>query len=95
MPEFDLARLAHDLNAMRRGHGPRRVELRERLAAIDPRLRHARNLENMKLSGIKARLRSLDSRLDPAPLQAAAEESAQRLAVLDRRLLEAIAARKK
>jgi hypothetical protein len=86
-----LVRLARDLAAMRSGHGPRRAELRQRLATIDPELRHARNLEHVKLSGIRARLRNLDTRLDPAPLQAAAEQSSRRLATLDQRILEAIA----
>jgi len=90
-----LARLAAELAAMRTGHGPRRVELRRLLATVDPELRHARNLEHVKLSGIRARLRNLDTRQDSSALQVAAEESARRLAVLDRALLEAIAAGEK
>ena len=89
MPDF--TRLAADLAAMRSGHGPRRAELRERLATIDPALRHSRNLERLRLAGLTARLRMLDTRQDPAPLQAAAEQSARLLAVLDQRILEAIA----
>ena len=53
------AQLAADLADMRTGRAPRRAELRERLATIDPALRHARNLEHVKLSGIRARLRNL------------------------------------
>jgi hypothetical protein len=90
MPNF--TRLAAELADMRTGHGPRRVELRRLLAAIDPAIRHARNFEHVKLSGIRARLRNLDTRLDPGPLQAAAEQSARRLALLDQRIVEAIAA---
>jgi hypothetical protein len=89
MPDF--TRLAADLAAMRSGHGPRRAELRERLATIDPALRHARNLERLRLAGLKARLRMLDTRHDPTPLQAEAEQSARRLAALDLRIVEAIA----
>jgi hypothetical protein len=93
MPDF--TRLAADLAAMRSGHGPRRAELRERLATIDPQLRHARNLEHIKLSGIRARLRNLDTRLDPGPLQAAAEASARRLEALDQEIVVAIAAQRR
>jgi hypothetical protein len=87
----DLTRLAADLAAMRSGHGPRRSELRERLATIDPALRHSSNLERLRLAGLKARLRMLDTRQGPAPLQVAAEESARRLAALDLRIVAAIA----
>ena len=62
---------------------------------VDPAIRHARNLEHIKLSGIRARLRNLDTRADPGPLQAAAEASERRLELLDRQALAAIAARKK
>jgi hypothetical protein len=86
-----LASLAAQVAAMRSGHGRRRAELRRLLATIDPQLRHARNFEHVKLSGIRARLRNLDTRLDPGALQAAVEASAQRLAVLDQRIVEAIA----
>ena len=89
MPDF--TRLAADLAEMRVGRGPRRAELRERLATIDPALRNARDLERLRLAGLKARLRMLDTRQDPAHLQAEAEQSARRLAALDLRIVAAIA----
>jgi hypothetical protein len=93
MPTF--TRLAAELTAMRTGRGPRRLELRRLLATVDPAIRSQRNLEHVKLSGIRARLRNLDTRSDSAPLLAAEQASALRLVELDRRLLEAIAAHKK
>ncbi len=88
----NLARLAADLSEMRLGRGPRRAQLRELLAAIDSELRRVRNLEFIRLAVAKARLARLDSRQDPQLLQAAAEASAQRLAMLDQQITEAVAA---
>lgn len=90
-----LARLAAELQAMRSGRGPRRAELRRLLAEIDPTLRKARNIERLRLADAEMRLRALDSRADHAPLLRAVEEIGRRLAVLDDRVLKAIAARKK
>jgi hypothetical protein len=91
-PMPNLTDLGRALSLMRTGRGPHRQELRQRLAAIDPELRRRRNIERLKLANVKARLAMLDSRQDPQPLQAAAEASARRLATLDQRILEAIAA---
>src|SRR5262245_53230382 len=88
---LDLDRLAADLADMRLGRGERRIELRRRLAAIDPRLRRERNIERLRLANAKAQLRMLDSRADPAPLLEAAKQSAARLAGLDLRIVEEIA----
>lgn len=95
MPHVDLARLARDLAQMRR-HGPGgREKLRLLLGSIDPQLRRERNHEAVRLAQRRHQLRTADTRHDSAALQAAVEESAQRLAVLEQRVLEAIAAAKK
>lgn len=94
MPD-PAAQLAADLADMRTGRGPRRAELRERLASVDPQLRHQRNLERLRLAGLRARLRLLDTRQDPTSLQAAAEASSQKLAALDREIVAAIAAQRR
>src|SRR5262245_22743154 len=86
----DLRRIAAELAAMRSGHGPRRPELRDALNGVDPDLRRQRNVERLRLADAMARLRTMDT-LDPRALQAAVEASAQRLAVLDQRIVEAVA----
>jgi hypothetical protein len=91
MPDLNLPRLARDLADMRTGHGPRRAELRRRLAQVDGKLREERNLERLKLAGLKARLGAFDTRLDNAVLRQAVERSAARLSLLDQQILEAIA----
>ena len=90
----DLVRLAHDLDRLRSSHGSeqRRTELRERLNGVDPELRRQRNIERLRLTDIKARLRGLDTRCDPGALQAAAVRSAQRLIALDQEIIAAMAA---
>ena len=98
MPQLDLARLARDLTAMRSGHGSRRHELRQLLASVDPELRRRRNIETLRLAQLRHQLSASDTRRPPdaiSTLQQAAGECARRLAVLDRRILEAIAAGKK
>ena len=62
MPDLDLAQLAHDLVQLRSGLGPRRAELRQRLAAVDSKLRRERNIERLRQADLKARLAMLDSR---------------------------------
>jgi hypothetical protein len=91
MPDLDLAQLAHALIEMRVGRGRHRQELRRRLALVDGKLREERNLERLKLAGLKARLNTSDTRLDNAVLRRALERSTARLAALDQRILEAIA----
>jgi hypothetical protein len=88
---MDLIRLAAELDLMRTGRGSRRRQLRERLAQVDSGLRDQRNTERLKLANAKARLAMLDSRQDPAPLQAAVEQSAARLSTLDLQIVAAIA----
>jgi len=60
----DLDRLARDLADMRSGHGARRAELRERLNAVDPALRNARNIEWMRLAQAKVQA-TTDTRGNP------------------------------
>jgi hypothetical protein len=88
-----LARLTAELADMRHGRGNvwRRQELRQLLAAVDPTIRHQRNVEHVKLCGIRARLRNLDTRADPGALQQALALSARRLAALDLEIAETIA----
>jgi hypothetical protein len=89
-----LGDLGHALYEMRVGRGPHRQELRQRLAAVDPALRRARNIERLKLANIKARLNGVDTRADPralANLQAEIELSAGRLEALDQEIVRAIA----
>jgi hypothetical protein len=87
----NLADLGRALDLMRSGHGPRRLELRRLLGMIDPELRRMRNLERLRLANARSKLRMLDTRADPTPLQAEAEASTKRLEALDLRIAEAIA----
>jgi ribosomal protein S4 len=89
MPDF--TRLAAEVDLMRRGLGRRRQELRRRLAAVDGALREERNLEALRVANLKVRVNAVDSRLDNTVLRRALERSTTRLAVLDQRILEAIA----
>lgn len=91
-----VAKIAAELRAMRvygAGQSARRAELRRAVMAADPQIRNARNRENIKLAGLRARLRHLDTRQDPRPLQAEAEASERRLEDLEHRLASAIARR--
>ena len=81
MPQ--LTQLSAELHLMRSGRGPRRVELRLRLAAVDAGLRRGRNVERLKLAQIQHLLRSLDTRQDPAALPALEKASTARLNKLD------------
>ena len=89
------AQLARDLARLRTGHGPetRRQDLRQRLTAIDPGLRRERNVAKLRLAQLEHQVRTADTRRHPlAELQRAIEDCAQRLGVLDRRIVEALAA---
>jgi hypothetical protein len=90
MPDL-IARLVHDLDRMRSGHGARLQELRLQLSRVDAGLRRLRNVERLRLANTRAKIRMLDTRADPAPLQAEAEASTKRLEALDLRIAEAIA----
>jgi hypothetical protein len=89
MPET-AAELAAALSEMRRGRGPRRQEMRERLATVDEGLRRGRNIEAVRLADLSARLRA--GRGDLAVLKAAVEASTARLAEFDSRIVQAMIA---
>jgi hypothetical protein len=77
---------------MRAGLGVHRAELRERLNGVDAELRRERNIEALKLADARARARTHDTRRgDVAGVQAAVTASEERLALLDRRIVETIA----
>jgi len=93
MPD-SVADLAADLDRLRSGHGPdsTRWDLRRRLMAVDPQLRHQRNTERLRLAHLRYRLRTADTRHGhPGALQAAVDQCARRLAVLEQQVIAAIA----
>jgi hypothetical protein len=51
---LNLPDLAADLADMRRGRGPRLVELRRLLAGVDPVLKKDRNIEALRLANLSA-----------------------------------------